>query len=167
MADKKNTKPMAPIDIDALVEKRLNINKDELRQQIVEEQLGEILKSDAVQKATLNDFIEQLKTAGKEIWKLVSAKPIAEVARQLSGVDRLEKKLKRKPRRASLSQNELDEHKKKVLDTLKSSKESQTIGQLSKTLSLDASVLKKVLGLLRGAKQITTQGEKRATRYSA
>jgi glutaredoxin 2 len=166
MATEKKT--VTPIDIDALVEKRLNVNKDELRQQILEEQLSEILQSDALQEATLSEAIEQLKDAGKEIWKFVSAKSIADIARQLSGVDRLEKKLKRtqKTRRARITQSELDEHKKKPLDLLTSSKEAQTVGQITKSLQADSQLLKRVLAELRNANLIVIQGEKRATRYS-
>lgn len=166
MTDKKNTKTIAPIDIDALVEQRLNVNKEELRNQILEEQLSELLQSEAIQEANLHDFLEQLKGAGKEIWKLVSSKPISEVARSISGAARLEKRLKsKKTRRANLTKEQLADAKGKVLELLKASKEGQTAGQIAKALSLDLNLQKRALSELRQSKQIAITGEKRSTRY--
>jgi hypothetical protein len=168
MAEKKSTKAVTPnIDIDALVEKRINVNKEELRQQILEEQLGELLQSEAIQEANLHDFLEQLKGAGKELWTLASSMPVVEIARFLSGADLLEQKLKnkRKPRRPSVPREELDGHKKKLLMALKGFTEGQTIGQLAKNLPFDISLLKRLLVELRKDNLIVTQGEKRSTRY--
>ena len=168
MAEKKSTKAVTPnIDIDALVEKRINVNKEELRQQILEEQLGELLQSEAIQEANLNDFLEQLKGAGKELWTLASSVPIIEIARLVSGADLLEQKLKnqRKPRRASVPREEREAHKKTLLAVLKPATEAQTIGQLAKNLPFDMSLLKQLLVELRKDNLIVVQGEKRSTRY--
>ena len=129
--------------------------------------MNELLQGEALQGATLTEALEQLKHAGKELWKLASAKPIVGIARSISGVDRLEQRLKskRRPRRASLSPAELDALNTRILEFLKSAKEPQTVGQISKALSLDQVVLKSVLLKLRAAKQITAQGKQRSTRY--
>lgn len=167
MATKKEAKELTPVDIDALVEKRLNVSKDELRQQIIEEHLGDFLQSDPVQEATLNEFIEQLKEAGKEIWKYASQMPLLDLARQISGADRLEERLRnRRTRRSNMSQGELEDYKKKLLDLLKSTGGNQTIGQISKTLQVEPSLLKRPITELRKSNEILSEGEKRSMRYS-
>lgn len=167
MTKEKSTKAATPIDIEALVEKRLNVNKEALRQEILEEQLGDLLQSQAIQEANLHDFLEQLKSAGKELWKLASSMPVVEMARFISGAGLLEKRLKkkRKPRRPSVPRTELDGHKKKLLKALKGSSEAQTIGQLAKDLPFEKPLLTRLLLELRKDNLIIAQGEKRSTRY--
>jgi hypothetical protein len=167
MATKKSTKVVASIDIDALIEKRFNIEKEELRQQVFEEQLSKLLQSTALREATLREFLEQLKNSSQELWKIVSAKPILEIAHIVSGANLLEKHLKkqRRPTRWSLTATELDEHKTRLLGFLTSSEEGQAAEQISTALSLDPNVVKLVLLKLRASKQVTTQGKKRSTRY--
>jgi biotin operon repressor len=169
MPEKKNTKTIAPIDIDALVEKRLSVSKDELRQEILEEQLAELLQSDAIQEATLHDAIEQLKHAGKEIWKLVSVTPISEIARTISGTDRLKRKLLKgyKPKRKKMPLAECEENKKKLLGLLQASTQALSLPELAKALSMDIYAIKKAILELRQANLIITQGKMRGTRYSA
>ena len=167
MTKEKSTKAATPIDIDALVEKRLNVNKEALRQEILEEQLGELLQSQAIQEANLHDFLEQLKGAGKELWTLASSMSVVEMARFISNADLLEQKLKnkRKPRRDTVSREEAEEHKKKLLKVMRLSTEAQTIGQLEKNLPFQRSLLKRLLAELCKDKLIVTHGDARATRY--
>ena len=164
MATEKSTNIF--INLEALFQARLNSEKKELRQEILEEQLGELLQSEAVQEANLHDFLEQLKHAGKELWTLASSMPLIEIARFISGADLLEQKLKNK-RKPRTTPAKLEDLKAQVLAFLKSSIEGQSSEQIQKALSLEPSVLKPVLLKLRTSKQVTTQGEKRATRYSA
>jgi hypothetical protein len=167
MATKKEAKELTPVDIDALVEKRLSVSKDELRQQIIDEHLGEFLQSDPVQEANLTEFIEHLKNAGKEIWKHAGQMSILELSRQISGTDRLEERLKnRRTRRSNTTQAEIDDYKKKLLDLLKSTGGNQTIGQITNTLQIELSLLKRPITELRKANQIVTEGGKRSMRYS-
>jgi hypothetical protein len=166
MANKKDNKEVTPLDIDALVEKKLNADKNELRKQVIEEQLETALKSEEIKALNLHDFIEHLKGLGKEIWKEASSQNIANIARQISNVGKLEKKLKKRTRRQSMSTGELDELKKKLLDYLKASGDKQTIGQIAKGMQSDASLIKRPLTELRKANHLTSEGEKRAMRYA-
>lgn len=163
--DAKETKEVTPLDIDALVEKKLNADKNELRKQVIEEHLDNTLKSEEVKNKTLNDFIEHLKSLGKEVWKEAAGRNVVDIARDLCNVGRLEKKLKRK-RRQSMSTGELDELKKKLIDYLKTIKEKQTIGQIAKGMQSDAALIKRPLMELRKANQLSSEGEKRAMRYA-
>jgi hypothetical protein len=167
MATKKSTKVVASIDIDALIEKRVNVEKEELQQQVFEEQLSDLLQSTALREATLREFLEQLKNSSKELWKMVSAKPILEIARIVSGANLLEKRVKKQRRSNhwSITATELDEYKTRFRAFLTSSEEGQTAEQISTALSLDPNIVKLVLLKLRASKQVTTQGKKRSTRY--
>lgn len=163
----KSTKAVASIDTNAIAKENIDADQEALRQQLLDEQLARLLRDRALQEINLNQFLEQLKSVSKELWKTASSKPIVEIARTISGVDRLERRLKskRKSRRSSPTPTDLDELKNKILAFLKSSNEGQRIGQLSESLSLEPSVLNSVLLKLRASGQVTTQGERRFTRY--
>jgi hypothetical protein len=164
--EKKGTKVATFVNVEALVEERLNASKEELRQEILEEKLTERLKSEAFQEATLSEFVEQMQRAGKELWKLVSDTPIMEIANIITDVDRVKRRLhQRRYRRRPTSPIQLEELKTRVLALLRSCKEPQAAEEIYKALSLGRSILRPVLLTLRADKQIISQGNKRSTRY--
>ena len=164
MATEKSTNIF--INLEALFQARLNSEKKELRQEILEEKLNELLKREVFQEATFREFLKQMKRAGTELWELASATPIVEIARIINDIGHIKKRLQqRRYRRRPTSPNQLEKLKTRVLKLLRSSKEPKAAEDIYKALSLGRSFLRPVLQKLLASKQIISQGNKRSTRY--
>lgn len=164
------------IDIDTLVDQRIEANRDEIRKQVIRETLSEMLKEASSKETTLEEFISQLKGTSEEIWKFANQRPLRELVEEISGVSqliadnqRLREELRqyrgRGGRAPRSDRAAIEDIKKQILEHLQG-KEPMTIGQLVKTLNTDTSTLKKPLSELRSAGRIKAEGARRSMRYS-
>lgn len=160
--DTKDSKDLAPLDIDALIEAKLKTNRDELRKQVLQETFGNILKN-AAPDLTLEGFLGGLKQASKEVLEYAHHQPLREIAEALVGG----KVARRRPtaRRARTPKSVADDLKNKVTDFLKGKTDKFTVGQISKSLAIDSAVLKKPIADLRKAGTISSEGDRRSMVY--
>jgi hypothetical protein len=175
---KETSKDSAPIDIDALVDERISLNRDEIRQQVIQDALTELLRSQTA-GLTLEEFVSLIKNSNKELWKYASQRPVRIVAAEISGADklreenlRLKEQLRggaveapRRGRRPAVNGGG-EELKTKILDYLKGKKDKLTVGQLVKGLGVDTTTIKKPLAQLRKEGRIAAEGARRSMRYS-